>query len=192
MPAADFNNDEVYQRLTTEAIKAKTLALQKIRICAHQVQKGEAKQSIQLFLDQPLEVFASQFVELEVKTGLFDFPWKEVLGKEGTLKLGRWRAEGIEPDKLFLVSEELAKNTNLRLVMLDDYSGKPLSLPLPEGWASKKLNWINPPMVQQSPALAVLLLKNCVLLENLNLRYAATAPTYCQIKCCSAINFNNS
>ncbi len=169
-PPTDFNRDEVYQRLTTEAIEAKSLGLRKIRVCASQAGKGASQDTLDLFLKLPFRDFASQSVELEVATGLFNFPWAEVVNMSRTIPFGRWRPQGIDDGKLQVVLEALAENTNLRLVSLDDDCGKPHSLALPDGWASKTLEWGIQDVVHQSPALAALLIRNCVHLETLELR----------------------
>jgi hypothetical protein len=169
-PPTDFNRDEVYQRLTTEAIEAKTLCLRKIRICASQAGKGAGQDTMDLFLKLPIKDFASQYVEFEVATGLFNFPWAEVVNMSRTVPFGRWRPQGIDEGKLRVVLEALAKNTNMRLVTLDDDCGKLHSLALLEGWASKSLEWGIQDVVHQAPALAALLIRNCVHLETLELR----------------------
>jgi hypothetical protein len=158
----------VYKRLTAEGIEAKTLALNKARVCAGQANRRDA---LARFLARPLADFATRAVELEEATGLASsvFPWKELLQCAGTVNFGRWKAKGVLPGALQVVGEELAKNAALRAVTLEAEDGKIVALALPEGWKSKKLEWGNNAAVQLNQELACLLAAQCVELEKLEI-----------------------
>jgi hypothetical protein len=170
-PAEQFNNDALYKDLTAEAIESKTLALNKAQVCAGQANRREG--SLARLLARPLADFATRAVELELATGLASsvFPWEQLLQGSDTVNFGRWRTEGVEPDVLRVVVGELAKNANLRTVMLEAEDVKTVAaLLLPEGWKSKQLKWGSNAVVSLDPGLACLLAKQCAELEQLDIR----------------------
>ena len=172
IPVAKFNEDTLYKQLTSEAIEAKSLAIHKIRICAGQVKKGAADDTLARVMGRPLQDFATRAVELEEETGLSSasFPWKEILEMRSAINFGLWRAEGVDPGVIRVVSEELFKNTALRGVTLQGDDRITYTLALPKGWKSSKLEWSEQSVVNLSPAVASILVKHCVALQFLDLR----------------------
>ena len=168
--AEDFNNDTLYKTLTTEAIEAKSLALIKVRIFAHQLNKGSRMETLDAITQMPLGDFASRAVLLELETGIVDFPWKEVVGNAASVYFGLWSPEGVDQEKFEVVSAELGKNTNLRKAAWMGRDGQQLSLTLPEGYAIRELDWSGSLEIKQSPAIASLLIRQCLQLETLDLR----------------------
>ena len=148
------------------------MALSKIRICAKQLRAGAGADFLELFLRRPLADFATEIVEYEVSTGIsrLEFPWGEVLNKQiSKIDFGKWRASGVGLDKCSMISAELAKNPNLRAFTLEDDSGIPRVLTLSDGWPSKRIAW-SEEVVKQSPILVAVIIKNCVHLEDIDLR----------------------
>ena len=172
-PSKDFNDDKRYKELTIEAIEAKSLALSKIRVCTKQVKNGVGAGILHLFPERPLAHFATEVVEFEILTGISSdvFPWGEVLDKKiSQVNFGKWRAQGVDFEKCWMISAELAKKSNLSMFTIEDGDGKPYVLELPEVRTCTKLAWSRNEAIKQSPFLAAVHLKNCIHLEEIDLR----------------------
>ncbi len=90
--ASDYNNDETYKELTRDAIEAKALGMKKIE---HYIRERTAGCStdfslLERILITPFQKFSSESIVLELETGVFDFPWKDVVEQKGTIDLKTW------------------------------------------------------------------------------------------------------
>jgi hypothetical protein len=164
-----FYVDAVYKKLATEAIETKSMAMLKIEIYVESVKTDCDDAVLERILARPFAEFARQTVVLELRTGIRNFPWKDVAEKNPTVDFGSWSPAGIESSKLDLVIQALAANTNLRTVRIEGND-----ITLDGGWLAKEINWDNSAAVRSAPATAALLLRNCRAVTSLSLR----SPTH--------------
>jgi hypothetical protein len=90
--ASDYNKDETYKELTKEAIEANTLGIKKITYYIEIRTSGRSIDSSLLdrIKKTPFQTFSSKSIVLELETGVFDFPWRDVVEQKETIDLGTW------------------------------------------------------------------------------------------------------
>ena len=169
-PPDDFNDDKLYQTFTAEAIEGKSLAVKKVEIFADQLRKGASVLVLHSIKKRPLTDFASRAVVLELETGMMDFPWRDVVDEKAVVNFGRWRPERKEATKLEFAMAELFGNANFRTATLRCRDGLEHGLTLPEGLASRLIDWDNNPAVVESPFFASLLIQRCLGVQVIVLR----------------------
>ena len=168
-PADTFNLDDKYKHFTSEAIEAKSLALEKIRIYAQQSISGAGEDLLAFIRDRPLMDFADRSVILELLTGLTSFPWMQVTSKSVKVDLGSWAPDGVEEKYLRTAGEELAANGNLREVTFGN-EGTVLNLRLSEGLKSKQFELSGSPAILSALSSVFWLLGACTDVEAVDLR----------------------
>ena len=167
-----FNSDDAeYKRLMAEAIDGKALALLKLGVFLESAARGSDRAALDRIRDAPLAYFADPAVVLPLQTGVTQFPWAAVVrDKSPEIDLGDWDAAPVAAQALTSVSTALVRNTNIRVVIIK--GGK---LPLIEGWVTTRLEWVETKAFQTAmkalPATVALVLRNCVALTLLDLRY---------------------
>ncbi len=163
---SEFNKDDVYKCLMSEAIDGKAYALLKMNIYIESLEDSFDERALAKIFDFPIKGFESPAAVLELRTDIVGFPWKEIVEeKNAAVDIGGWNAEGVAPKAIEHVSNALRSNTNLRSI---DAAG--VKLDLLEGWLTTTIDWKSKVVVTELPATAALLLRNCVRVTNLNLR----------------------
>ena len=164
--AADFNRDERYKAIMTEAIDSKAHALLKMEVYLESAAAGFDSGALDRIRDAPLARFADPTVVLTLRTGIADFPWAAVVkDKSPEIDLGDWDAGPVAPRALESVVAALGGNGNIRVVTVK--GGK---LALSEGWATARLEWADNAAVKALPATVGVVLRNCSALTSLDLR----------------------
>ena len=165
--AADFNEDERYKELMTEAIDSKAYALLKMVVYLESAAAAADQPDIlDNIRDPPLARFADPTVVLPLRTGIADFPWAAVVAdKSPEIDLGHWDAAPVAPRALESVAAALGGNGNIRVVTV-----KGVKLALSEGWATARLEWADNAAVKALPATVAVVLWNCSALTSLDLR----------------------
>jgi hypothetical protein len=107
--AEEFNDDEVYKRLTVEAISAKSLALKKSRIFLERLNGGASEIDLTRILQAPFQDFESDWIELHVRTGVKEFPWHEAVSAKPVMDLGGWTPHGLEEWQLKGIRQVLSQ-----------------------------------------------------------------------------------
>jgi hypothetical protein len=173
VPEDDFNEDTRYRHLTTEAINAKATALKKISdgFSVFLARRSDTDLIYQI-MDRPFLDFADESAVMELRTGLVDFPWREVAQKRALVDFGRWTPSGVDPAALALVVDALAANNQLRAVRMCGHEAV-----LGCGWASAEVLWDKNKAVQASFSAAMLLLRNCYCVTCLSLRFVMCLQT---------------
>ena len=164
--AAEFNEDERYKALMTEAIDSKAYALLKMEVYLESAAAAADRAALDRIRDAPLARFADPTVVLTLRTGIADFPWAAVVAdKSPEIDLGDWDAAPVAPRALESVVAALASNGNIRVVTV-----KGVKLALSEGWATARLEWADNDAVKELPATVWVVLRNCSALTSLDLR----------------------
>ncbi len=89
--ASDYNVDEKYKELTKEAIEAKALGIKKVKCYIREcTSSGSDANLLERILGTPFQKYSSESIALELETGVFDFPWKDVVEQKETVDLGAW------------------------------------------------------------------------------------------------------
>jgi hypothetical protein len=165
-----FNQDEMYKKLSNEAIDGKTHALEKIDFLLTRAQNDTGNEATPDGMDQQLET-AILKAALKDFTGLMrlrtDFPWDDVEKNNKTeIDLRAWDAATIPEWALreFVVCA-LGGNTVIRAVMI-----KGVRLELSQGWATTELLWSRNQAVKAVPATVWLVLRTCVGVTKLDIR----------------------
>jgi hypothetical protein len=162
----EFNKDDVYKYLMSEAIDGKAYSLLKMDIYIESLQDSFNDSALAKIFDSPIKSFASPATVLELRTDIVGFPWKKIVEeKSAAVDIGGWNAEGVAPKAIDHVSNALRSNINLRSV---DAAG--VKLDLQEGWSTTMIDWKCKEAVTLLPATAALLLRNCSRVTNLNIR----------------------
>ncbi len=107
LPFSDYNIDETYKELTKEAIEAKALGIEKIK---HYIRyRKDIKLStgltahnniLERIKSTPFQAFSSKSIVLELETGVFGFPWRDIVEQKETIDLGTWCPLSLEPWQL--------------------------------------------------------------------------------------------
>ncbi len=162
----EFNQDEVYKKLMSEAIDGKAYALLKMDIYVESLEDRFREPALTRIFDTLIEDFASPATVLELRTDIISFPWRKLVEeKSAAVDIGAWNAEGVAPKAIERVAEALRIDTNLHSI---DVAG--VKLNLNEGWSSAKIDWKGLEAVKLLPATVALLLRNCARVTNLNIR----------------------
>ena len=161
-----YGVDPDYKKLTSEAIEIKSMAMLKVEIYVESVKSNCDDAVLERILARPFAEFARQTVVLELRTGIRNFPWKDVAEKNSVVDFGSWSPSGIEASKLDMVVQALADNHNLRTIRVNGHE-----VSLSGGWESKEINWDRSPAVKSSPVTMALLLRNCRAVTSLSIRY---------------------
>jgi hypothetical protein len=163
----DFNEDDVYKQLMSEAIDGKAHAHSKMEIYIESLKDRFPEDALARIFGAPIKSFESPATVLELRTNIYPgFPWKQIVEeKSASVDVGRWDAEGVAPKAVEHVAKAFRDNANLHAVHV---AGVKLSLPV--GWASAAIDWVGKVAVKDRPATAALLLRNCTGVTSLNIR----------------------
>jgi hypothetical protein len=156
-----FNDDENYKQLLTEAIVAKSLAIQKSKMCFDWMKESNDRdivhQHVQRILDQSLKNFADQGTVIELETGTFGFPWADVIQKSASINFGEWSPKEMKTrarqGALDKIIADLASNENLRMITVGTNQ-----LIFADGWATKEIDWQSSAAVKHSPDVTALII----------------------------------
>ena len=168
----EFNVDERYKALMSEAIDGKAHALLKMEVYLESAAAGFDAAALARIRDAPLAHFADPTVVLPLRTGITHFPWAALVkDKSPEIDLGEWDAAPVPATARELVAGALGSNANIRAVTV-----KGRKLDLREGWATTRLEWADNAAVNAAikalPATVALVLQNCGQLTSLDLRCA--------------------
>ena len=165
-PTSEFNKDDVYKCLMSEAIDGKAYALLKMDIYIESLEDNFEERALTKIFDTPIKSFESLATVLELRTDIVGFPWKRIVEEKcAAVDIGGWNAEGVAPKAIEHVFNALRCNTNLRSV-----DAASVKLDLQEGWTTTTIDWKSKEAVTLLPATAALLLRNCIHVTNLNIR----------------------
>jgi hypothetical protein len=165
-PTSEFNKDDVYKCLMSEAIDGKAYALLKMDIYIESLEDSFDERALSRIFDSPIKSFGSPAIVLELRTDIVGFPWKKIVeDKSAAVDIGGWNAEGVAPKAIEYVCNALRSNANLRSV-----DAASVKLDLKEGWSTTAIDWKSKEAVTLLPATAALLLRNCTHVTNLNIR----------------------
>ena len=107
--------DDKYKELTKDAIESKALAMKKIN---YYVSERTSKRSADASLLERIsstrfQQFSSESIVLELETGVFDFPWRDVVEQNPTIDLKTWNPISLAPWQLEKVCAAIGKHTKL-------------------------------------------------------------------------------
>eukprot|EP00291_Cryptomonas_curvata_P030574 CAMPEP_0172208590 /NCGR_PEP_ID=MMETSP1050-20130122/34565_1 /TAXON_ID=233186 /ORGANISM="Cryptomonas curvata, Strain CCAP979/52" /LENGTH=445 /DNA_ID=CAMNT_0012888215 /DNA_START=1008 /DNA_END=2342 /DNA_ORIENTATION=- len=113
IPASDFNTDEKYKELTKEAIEAKALGMKKIKYYIGERTSPHSADSslLERILSTPFRDFSSESIGLELESGVFDFPWRDVVEQKETIDLKAWNPISLATWQLDKVCTTIANHT---------------------------------------------------------------------------------
>ncbi len=113
IPASEYNMDEKYKEVTKDAIEAKALGMKKIKYYIRErTSAGSADSSLlERILSTPFQAFSSESIALELETGVFDFPWRDIVDQKETINLKTWDPISLANWQLDKVCETIAKHT---------------------------------------------------------------------------------
>ncbi len=111
--ASDFNMDEKYKELTKDAIEAKALSMKKLH---YYVKERTSRRSadaslLDRILNTPFQTYSSESIILELETGVFDFPWRDVVEQKETIDLKTWTPTSLAAWQLDKVRVTIANHT---------------------------------------------------------------------------------
>lgn len=170
--AIEFNDDTTYKQVTTDAITAKSLALKKLRLfvglCEKRGDGADAPDGIlRDILSRPIADFARDDVVMELKTGIYGFPWAQVMGNSASVDFGEWPSARLNSPQLETLTAALWANEALRTVTV---GGGKERLVFNGGWATAALEWDASAAVQASTGVTALLLRCFTSVTSLSLR----------------------
>jgi hypothetical protein len=113
IPACEYNLDEKYKEVTKDAIEAKALGMKKIKYYVRERTSGSSGDSslLERILSTPFRAFSSEFISLELETGVFDFPWQDIVEQKETIDLKTWNPISLANWQLDKVRAAVAKHT---------------------------------------------------------------------------------
>jgi hypothetical protein len=167
--ALEFNDDDKYKNITTEAIELKSLARKKLDLFVQLYDTNDEKRELllQQVIDTPILDFAKEGLIMELITGIRGFPWAQLADKKDSADFGEWMPEGWEASKLEAVTAALMKNEELRTVTVGANKDRLL---FNDGWATATLGWNGSKAVQASVSITAFLLQCFTCLSSLDLR----------------------
>jgi hypothetical protein len=161
-----FNDDDQYKIITTKAIDAKKIALQKIQFYVENLFVGCNDTLLDSVLARSFEDFAIPGTKEELKSGLLKpFPWRDLIEGKDMVDFGNWSPQSLPVTALDTALIELAKRTFHYMKIRNDH------LKLENGWASTDVNWDNQNAVKLSSETVAFMIKNCNNLTSLSIRY---------------------
>jgi hypothetical protein len=167
--ASEFNDDQKYKSITTEAIEFKSLALKKLNLFVQLYSENDHSPTIlKEVIKRPIIEFAKESVIIEFKTGICGFPWAQLAERSVSVDFGEWTPEGLDPSKIERAVAGLTANQELRTVTIGINTD---CLLLNDGWSTAELCWDGSAVVQTSVGVAAFLLRCFSRLSNLSLRY---------------------
>ena len=110
--ASDYNMDEKYKELTKEAIEAKALGIKKIKYYIRE-RTSECSGNtglLERILNTPFQSYSSESIVLELETGVFDFPWRDVEEQKETIDLKAWNPTSLAEWQLDKVRTTIANH----------------------------------------------------------------------------------
>ncbi len=166
LDAADFNEDEKYKELMTQAIDSKKYALLKMDIYLESsAATADQPTDLNSIRDTPFKRLSDPTEVLQLRTGITNFPWADVVThKRAEIDLKDWDAGQAAPRALESVAATLGGNGYIRVVTV--YGVK---LALSDGWATAWLDLSDNTAVKALPVTVAVVLRNCRALTSLNL-----------------------
>ena len=114
-----YNEDERYKTLTKEAIEAKSFAMKKIDIFIQARTSQPVNNGLlERIKNTQLSEYAKEYIALELKSCVFDFPWKDILDNKETINFQNWSPEILQPWQLDIIRPVVTKNSNCVKVLL--------------------------------------------------------------------------
>jgi hypothetical protein len=118
--AKDFNDDNKYKKITMDTIEGRNLSELKMNFYFEERIKAKTHDSqfFERILSTPFQKFSSSYVQLQIATGIFDFPWQKVCEQEESIDFGKWCPSALEDWQLDKIRQTVGLNTKLMRVWL--------------------------------------------------------------------------
>ena len=155
--ASDYNIDEKYKELTRDAIDAKALGLKKIKYYIREctLRRSAETSLLERIISTPFQAFSSESIALELETGVFDFPWRDIVEQKETIDLKDWNPDSLAQWQLDQVCSTISNHTKWVKAWVHGHL-----IEFPGGMMSKDIIFEKPLPSECVPTVALLLSVN--------------------------------